>query len=89
LIHDLDIKQFADMYAQTVVYGLFVARLHDTSLDGFSRIEAEKLIPKSNPFLKWLFKQIASDDEFDDRINYIIDDLIQIFTHVNVAQILQ
>jgi len=32
LIHDLDAKQFADVYAQTIVYGMFAARLHDKSL---------------------------------------------------------
>ncbi len=40
LIHDIDPKSFADIYAQTVAYGLFAARLHDTTLDTFSRQEA-------------------------------------------------
>ena len=88
LIHDLDEKSFADMYSQTLVYGLFVARLHDKTLDNFSRQEAQKLIPKSNPFLRWLFQQLANDEEFDDRISYIIDDLINIFNYSNVSEIL-
>lgn len=40
LLHDLTNHTFADMYAQTIAYGLFVARLNDTTLEDFSRQEA-------------------------------------------------
>ena len=89
LISDLTEDQFADMYAQTIAYGLFAARLHDTDLDTFSRYEAEKLIPKSTPFVRWLFRQMANDDEFDDRVAHIIDDLVNIFLHTDVAGLLK
>lgn len=89
LIHDMDESQFADMYAQTVAYGLFAARLHDSTLPTFSREEAEKLIPKSTPFIRRLFKQMSNDDEFDERVAYIIDSLVEIFLHCDVAQILR
>ncbi|MEZ5495935.1 MAG: hypothetical protein R3F25_03775 [Gammaproteobacteria bacterium] len=59
LIHDLQPKGFADIYAQTVAYGMFAARLHDKTLNDFSRQEAAELIPKSNPFLRKLFNEIA------------------------------
>ena len=29
LIHDITPKEFADVYAQTIVYGMFAARLHN------------------------------------------------------------
>jgi type I restriction-modification system DNA methylase subunit len=77
------------MYAQTIAYGLFAARLHDPTLPTFSREEAERLIPKSTPFIRWLFKQVADDDVFDDRIAHIVDDLVGIFLHCDVAAILQ
>ena len=89
LISDLTEDQFADMYAQTIAYGLFAARLHDHNLDTFSRYEAEKLIPKSTPFVRWLFRQMANDDEFDDRVAHIIDDLVNIFLHTDVAGLLK
>lgn len=89
LIHDLKPSEFADMYAQTVAYGLFAARLHDPTLPTFSREEAEKLIPKSTPFIRRLFRQMADDDGFDDRIAHIIDDLVHIFLHCDVATILR
>lgn len=62
LIHDITAKEFADIYAQTIAYGMFAARLHDPDLDTFSRQEAAELIPKSNPFLRKLFQHIAGND---------------------------
>lgn len=59
LIHDITPKTFADIYAQTIAYGMFAARLHDDSPDDFSRAEAANLIPKTNPFLRKIFQQIA------------------------------
>ncbi len=55
LIHDIAPGDFADIYAETVAYGLFAARLHDTTMDSFTRAEALDLLPKSNPFLRSLF----------------------------------
>ena len=56
LIHDMTVAQFADMYAQTMTYGLFSARTMDT--DGqFEMHEVADLIPSTNPFLKKLFKE--------------------------------
>ena len=52
LIHDISPKGFADVYAQTIAYGMFAARLHDPTLATFNRQEAAELIPKSNPFLR-------------------------------------
>lgn len=88
LIHDITPKAFADVYAQTIAYGMFAARLHDASLDNFSRQEAAELIPKSNPFLRRLFGYIAGPD-IDDRIRWVVDNLAEIFLATNVEQILQ
>lgn len=88
LIHDITPKGFADVYAQTIAYGMFAARSHDPSLATFSRQEAYELIPKSNPFLKKLFGYIAGL-EVDDRIKWIVDDLVNIFLACNVDEILK
>lgn len=88
LIHDITPKAFADVYAQTIAYGLFAARSHDPSLPTFSREEAYNLIPRSNPFLKKLFGYIAGL-EVDDRIKWIVDDLVQIFLACDVAFLLK
>ena len=88
LIHDITPKGFADVYAQTISYGMFAARLHDPTLPTFSRQEAAELIPKSNPFLRKLFGYIAGPD-LDDRIKWIVDSLIEIFLACNVEEILK
>lgn len=88
LIHDITPKSFADVYAQTIAYGMFAARLHDPSLETFSRQEAAELIPKSNPFLRKLFGYIAGPD-IDDRIKWVVDSLTDIFLACNVEKILE
>ncbi|MDD3808650.1 MAG: N-6 DNA methylase, partial [Candidatus Pacebacteria bacterium] len=88
LIHDITPKGFADVYAQTIAYGMFAARLHDTSLNSFSRQEASELIPKSNPFLRKLFNYIAGPD-LDDRIKWIVDNLVEVFLACNVEELLK
>lgn len=88
LIHDITPSAFADIYAQTIAYGMFAARLHDESLGNFSRQEAAELIPKSNPFLRKLFGYVAGPD-IDDRIKWIVDSLAEIFLHCDVEQILK
>ena len=88
LIHDITPQGFADVYAQTIAYGMFAARLHDPTLATFSRQEAAELIPKSNPFLRKLFGYIAGPD-IDDRIKWIVDSLVEIFLACNVEEILK
>lgn len=88
LIHDLSLEQYADIYAQTVAYGMFAARYHDPSLDTFTRDEANNLLPKSNPFLRNFFQTIAGYN-IDDRIVWIVDDLAELFNHVNVRELLE
>ncbi|WP_323141729.1 type ISP restriction/modification enzyme [Massilia phyllosphaerae] len=88
LIHDISKEDFSDIYAETIAYGMFAARLHDTSLDTFSRQEALTLLPKSNPFLRSLFTYLAGYD-LDNRIAWIIDDLATIFQAADVGKIME
>lgn len=88
LIHDITPNGFADVYAQTIAYGMFAARLHDPTLPTFGRQEAAELIPKSYPFLRKLFGYIAGPD-LDDRIKWIVDSLVEIFLACNVEEMLK
>jgi len=88
LIHDITPREFADIYAQTIAYGMFAARLHDTTLDTFTRQEAAELIPKTNPFLRKLFQYVAGYD-LDSRIVWIVDALADIFRATDVSALLQ
>lgn len=68
LIDTLRPEEFADMVAQTVCYGLFAAKcsaiyLHAQPLNSiFSRLNAIYFVPKTNPFLRQLFSQLAGVD---------------------------
>ena len=88
LIHDLTPSGFADIYAQTLAYGMFAARLNDTTLDDFTRQEAAELIPKSNPFLRQLFGYIAGPN-IDERIKRTVDNLADVFRATNVEELLK
>lgn len=88
LVHDLTQDKFADMYAQTLIYGLFVARYHDKTKETFTRQEARELIPSSNPFLRHFFDHIIGPD-FDKRLEYIVNELCEVFTHADVQQLMR
>ena len=88
LIHDLNEKTFADIYAQTIAYGLFSARLNDKTPEDFSRMEANMLIPKSNPFLRRIFNDIAGFN-VDSRIAWIVDDLVEAFLVTDMTKVMK
>lgn len=83
---DLDETRFADLYAQTIAYGLFAARIHDTTPLTFTRQEAANLIPHSNPFLRQIFQQLAGYD-INNSIAWIVDDLVNIFAATDVKKL--
>lgn len=87
LIHDINNTSFADIYAQTIAYGLFAARYHDPTLTTFSRQEAATLIPQSNPFLRKLFQYIAGY-ELDNRLTWLVDELVLIFLATDVVSVM-
>lgn len=87
LIHDLTEEDFADMYAQTLVYGLFVARYFDPSIEDFSRHEAHDLLPATNPLLKKFFGHVAGTD-YDPKIAWMVDSLIDAYKSTDVQELM-
>jgi type I restriction-modification system DNA methylase subunit len=88
LLPTMNNAQFADIYAQTIAYGMFVARLQDSSNSSFTRQQAATLIPKSNPFLRNLFQYIAGYD-LDENIRWLVDSLADMFNYVDTEIILK
>jgi len=82
LIHDLTPKAFSDIYAQTLAYGMFAARLNDVSDIPFDRKRSAELIPKTNPFLRNLFNNVAGID-IDSRIIPTVNNLAEFFNSTN------
>ena len=88
LIRDVSPKDFADIIAQTVSYGLFAARLYGHGIADFSRQIVPELIPESNFILRKLFQYLAGND-LDDRIIWIIDAFTDIFRTTDLATLLE
>jgi hypothetical protein len=91
LLPDLDDSDFADMYAQTISYGLFAARVGHARNPGgeaFTRRTASTYIPVTNPFLRRLFNTIVETDAVS-QIDWAIDDLVQLLSQVNMSSILE
>jgi hypothetical protein len=93
LMHDLErperIADFADMFAQTIAYGLFSARVLDPTPESFSRQEAQALIPKSNPFLRNFFYQITGPALDDELFAPFVDDLVAVLAHTDMSRVLK
>ncbi len=57
LVHDMNESTFADMYAQTISYGLFSARCMNVEEEIFDPLKAIDNIPDTNPFLRQLLRE--------------------------------
>lgn len=88
LLPSLEPEQFADMYSQTIVYGLFAARVAQPINSTFSRFDAAQAIPKTNPFLRSLFQQIAGYD-LDDRIAWLVDDCASLLAYTDMTEVMR
>ncbi|MBP6965582.1 MAG: N-6 DNA methylase [Armatimonadetes bacterium] len=88
LLPTLKTDEFADMFAQTVAYGLFAARVNAEPDREFTRQNAAYMLPKTNPFLRSTFAHIAGV-ELDDRVTWIVDDLAQVLADADMHAILE
>ena len=88
LLPDLNADQFADMYAQTICYGLFAARCNAKPNITFTREHAVYDIPKTNPFLRKMFGYIAGPD-LDESIVWAVDDLAEVLNRSDMGAILR
>ena len=89
LIPDLPIPQFADMFAQTLAYGLFAARCNHHGPQGsFKRLGAAAEIPKTNPFLRQLFETITGTALDEEPFVGFVDDLAQLLADTDIEAVL-
>ncbi len=89
LLHDLDEARFADMFAQTMAYGLFAAKVHSRkSGKPFTREVAASTLPRTNPFLRTLFEEIAGV-KMPDTFGWAVDDIVDLLNHADWGKILK
>ena len=87
LLPGLNIASFADMYAQTLAYGLFASRVHYLGdPKRFSLRNAADDIPRSNPFLRELFHHSRFD--LGRRLSWLTESLVEILRHTDMDSIL-
>jgi type I restriction-modification system DNA methylase subunit len=98
LIHDLSADDFADMYAQTIAYGLLSARVSRPA--GLVADNLVDMVPSTNPFLKELlgtFLKIGGRDtsKANQKANAIdfdelgINEVVELLRRANMEAVLR
>lgn len=82
---DMSPEIFADMYAQTITFGLFVARINSDHHE-FTRYTAHSLIPHSIPLLKKVF-WILSGQDVPQHIEWQVDEIAEILANTKIEKI--
>lgn len=85
LVGDLTQKSFADIYSQTVTYGLFAAR--SRANENFNRKVAFNYIPKTIGILRDVF-QFISLGKLSPQMEVIIDDIAEVLQVADIKNIL-
>ena len=83
LISGLTKEDFADLYSQTITYGLFAARTR--SENGFNRKLAYDNIPRTIGILRDVFKFISLED-LPQQMEWIIDDISEVLAVTDVKK---
>lgn len=85
LIGSLNREDFADLFAQTITYGLFAARTR--AGDDFNRRVAFDNIPRTIGVLRDLFRFVSLDD-LPDSLAWCVDDLAEVLAVADAPGIL-
>jgi type I restriction-modification system DNA methylase subunit len=85
LIKDISIDDCADAYAQTITYGLFLAKMNCPSI--LDRNTAASYIPRSIGVIKRIFVNI-SGDSLPSNLSWIIDEIIDVLNASEMKDVL-
>ena len=87
LVPDLTAVDFADMFAQTLAYGLFAARVNHIT-GSFSRMNAATRIPRTNPFVRGMFDMVGGTTLEDEPFVTFVDDIAQLLDNADMEAVL-
>lgn len=82
---DMTPEIFSDMYAQTITFGLFVARINSDHQE-FTRHTAHSLIPHTIPLLRKVF-WILSGQDVPQHIEWQVDEIAEILANTKIEKI--
>jgi predicted helicase len=89
LLPELKEGEFADIFAQTLAYGLFAARIQTAHTGAaFTREQAAFAVPRSNPFLRSIFSQMAGVD-MPDVFTWAVDDLVRLLEYTDMSGVMR
>lgn len=86
LLSGLDIRQFADLYAQTITYGLLAARWRMPDGAFFDRRSAFEEIPLASGILRDVFQYI-SIGAVPPEVDWIVEDLVDLLRQSSVPEL--
>lgn len=89
LVPGLSESVFADMYAQTLAYGMFASRINAPVDARFDRDSAGRYIPMSNPFLRRIFISVGATDLEGESFVEIVDDLALLLANADIHSVLR
>jgi len=84
----LTTRSFADMYAQTIVYGLFIARYNDAKNVAFNRYEAIRKLSEESALLNRFFEHITSTGQKHPTLDGVIDKLCSLYQTCDISALL-
>jgi predicted helicase len=90
LIHDLSDDDFADMYAQTITYGLLTARVSRPA--GIVAQNVADMVPVTNPFLRDMLSTFLTVGGRKGKIDFDevgINDVVQTLRKANMEAVLR
>jgi hypothetical protein len=88
LIAELSQEDFSDIYAQTVAYGLLVARLSMPEAEELTRLNAPGYLPAQNEFLQRIFDDLAGRN-MEPRLEWLVGDICVLLNGMQVADVLR
>ena len=87
LYKELDFEQFADSFAQTLTYALFLARLNNAECKELDLYNAKKFIPKSFSLIRAMSDFLNQLQDLES-IQWLLEEIIHIINHIDIASII-
>ncbi|MDL0081017.1 type ISP restriction/modification enzyme [Helicobacter zhangjianzhongii] len=87
LYKELEFIAFADSFAQTLTYSLFLARLNNNTNETITLDNAYNFIPKSFSLIQAMSEYLNKLKKLDS-IKWLIEEIIAIINHINITAII-
>jgi SAM-dependent methyltransferase len=86
--HELKLQEFADAFAQTLAYGLFLAKLNVKPDPTITLANADEHVPGGFSLIRELvgFLKVLNQEEYRD-IKWVVEEILSIVNHLNVDAI--